>query len=100
MIAKKKVYVMGVKQVDFVNQETGEKVEGLTVWYFDPDHPEGTMGHLPSKIFIRDKASDVYKHGTGIYSLEFDIEFSGSRPKLNILDLKFEKKALLLIKDS
>lgn len=100
MIAKKKVFVLGTKQVDFVNQETGEKVEGMTVWYIDPDKREGTHGYLPSKIFIRDKLSDVYKHGIGYYNLEFDVEFSGSRPRLNILDLKFEKKAMLLIKDS
>lgn len=99
MIAKKKVFVMGTKEVNFVNQETGEKVEGLTVWYFDPESTEGSAGYLPSKVFIRDKASDVYKYGTGVYSIEFEIQLSGSRPKLNIVDLKFEKEASLVIND-
>lgn len=100
MIVNKKVYVLGTRHVNFVDSETGEKIEGLNVWYFDPENPEGTHGHIPVKAFIRDKASDVFKHGTGIYNLEFEVELSSSRPRLKLLDLKFEKKALLLIKDS
>lgn len=100
MIVKRQVFVMGTKQVNFVNSETGEKVEGLSVWYFDPENPEGTMGHVPVKTFVRDQNSDLYRHGTGIYTLEFEVQFSGNKPRLNILDFKFQKKAMLLIKDS
>lgn len=100
MFVNKKVYVLGTRQINFVDNETGEKIEGLNVWYFDPERPEGTHGHLPQKVFIRNKQSDVYKHGTGIYNLEFEVDFTGSRPRLKLTDLKFEKKALLLIKDS
>lgn len=100
MIVKRKVYVLGTKNVNFVDNETGEKIEGINVWYFDPENPEGFHGHIPMKTFIRNKESDVFKHGTGIYNLEFEVELSGSKPRLKLLDLKFEKKALLLIKDS
>lgn len=100
MIVKRKVYVLGTKQVNFVNNETGERIEGLNVWYFDPENPEGTHGHVPIKTFVRNLTSDLYRHGTGIYTLEFEVQFSGSKPTLKIKDFKFEKKAMLLLKDS
>lgn len=100
MVEKRTVYVMGTKEVNFTNNDTGEIVKGTNVWYFDPSHPEGNHGHVPSKTFIRDSNSDVNKHGTGLYELEVEISLGGSRPQLRIKDLKFVKKALIQIKDS
>lgn len=100
MLEKRTVYVLGTKEVNFTNQETGEIVKGTNVWYFDPNNPEGNFGHVPSKTFIRDVNSDVNKHGTGLYELEIELSLSGSRPTIRINDLKFVKKALLQIKES
>lgn len=100
MLEKRTVYVLGTKDVNFTNNETGEIVKGTNVWYFDPENPEGQHGHVPSKTFIRDENADVNKHGTGLYELEVEISLSGSRPSIRIKDLKFVKKALLNIKEA
>lgn len=98
MMEKRKVYVMGAKEVNFTNND-GEIIKGLNVHYFEHDKPASEIGHVPAKAFLRDdKGDDVLKNGVGIYEVLIGVDLSGNRPRVTVEGFKFISKALMTVK--
>lgn len=90
----RKVYVQGFKKVGpFTDKETGEVIEGMSVFYFDPSDStdEREIGNCPVKTFIRDH--DIMRHfeenGQGFYNLLLEIKISGNRPSMRVAGFEF-----------
>lgn len=49
---KMKIIVLAMNKWDFVDEKTGEKRTGVTVWYLNPSAPDADRGLIPSKNII------------------------------------------------
>jgi hypothetical protein len=89
---KREVLVLGYREVNFTNEETGEVIKGTNVFYIDHKNKTET-GYEPARAFIRDKdaVKDVLENKTGIYELELKVELRGNRPMLLVEGFKFVK---------
>lgn len=95
MEEKREVFVLGYRDVDFVNEETGEKVQGTHVYYID-HNVKYPNGYEPARVFLRENYIDVRNNGTGIYDIHLSLELKGNRPNLRVSGFTFKEKADLL----
>lgn len=50
---KMKIIVLAMSSWDFIDDKTGEKRQGVTVWYLNPSMSDSLPGLIPSKNVIR-----------------------------------------------
>lgn len=91
----REVFVLGFRDVDFVNEETGEKVQGTVVFYVD-HNAKNENGYEPARVFLRQNYTDVRINGTGIYDIHLSLELKGNRPNLRVSGFTFKEKADLI----
>lgn len=92
---KREVFLQGLKKVGpFVNEETGEKIEGYNAFYVDlePANKEN-YGYLPAKKFLTvPEGENLKSTGLGIYNLLLKLDLSNNRPRISVEGFEFLRK--------
>jgi hypothetical protein len=87
MEQRQRVKVLGVKQYNFADRETGEKFEGTTVWYIAEQAPESenVKGNIPQKANLPYEHFARFNKLPGEYDMLIKIDFTGARPTMKVV---------------
>lgn len=90
--------VLGASRYDFINKETGERVNGLKVTYVDtPENTDTKLGFTPISISCEDNLWHSFTSVPAIYDFDFGMKATkvGGRPTVVLKSLKFVKEVKL-----
>lgn len=91
--------VIGVRPYDFVNKDTGEKLQGVKVFYLDncAENEANAKGYFPLNISLSgDNHAGKFKEVPGIYDLDFKYSpDKNGKPVIKLIDAAFVQAAKL-----
>jgi len=89
-----KVLIIAAKSYDFINKDTGERLQGANVHYLDPVMREDTdtsKGLLPLKVPCLPKVFSKLEELPGFYEADFRQRPDGKgRPVLTLADVTLQ----------
>lgn len=86
------LYVLFARPYDFTDKETGEKFQGVTIYYLNNiklDSNREGYGYQPIKATV--KNMDCFEAIPGFYHAHFDITSGAKGLQLRLSSLRFEK---------